>query len=130
MGLYPRKMMFGFSLLVAVSLSQGCAMKVMHFGERVTHVVATECLSCHGPDQGAKVVCSDGVTASHPVYLDYPPAGKEKSFHGAEEIEAAGLRLEKGQISCISCHDLQSTNEKYLAVDNRGSRLCLTCHIN
>jgi predicted CXXCH cytochrome family protein len=37
--------------------------------------------------------------------------------------------LTDGQISCVSCHDLTNDEKHHLVIDNRESRLCLTCHI-
>jgi len=95
--------------------------------------------------------CHDGVTAresnsasawdhqpgsigdirrSHPVGVPYP---KRFSAKGSGPFRPASLlppkvRLPAGQVSCVSCHDLYSTDRDKLSVSNEGSALCFACH--
>jgi predicted CXXCH cytochrome family protein len=41
------------------------------------------------------------------------------------------VRLPDGRVECVSCHDPhnQSGTQAMLAVSNRRSALCLTCHV-
>jgi len=98
------------------------------FGESVDHhgtVVdsdspAETCINCH-----------DGSLehTSHPIFKHYPPPGKEKEYASAAEVQAKGIRLVRGQVVCISCHDLRKPEPQHLVISSAKSELCLICHI-
>ncbi len=108
--------------------------EVLHHEHEVNLDEPRECLSCHDGVTAPGVStcttkCAVGSTSSHPTYRPYPPLGKRSKFASRSQIEAAGIRLTDGQISCVSCHDLTNDEKHHLVIDNRESRLCLTCHI-
>ncbi len=94
--------------------------------------VATSTIgSAHAILAGAREGFSmpDGfVWRDHPIGIAYPSGGREYRPRAFVEKQ---LRLPEGRIECISCHDPH--NEKglpaMLAVSNRRSNLCVTCHI-
>jgi predicted CXXCH cytochrome family protein len=109
------------------------AAEIDHFGTNISSSDPAKCLDCHGSDtgqdsSGASNSCSDSIKNSHPINVDFPPAGKEKLFKSAVELGKAGIILNKGQITCLSCHNLQKNTPKNLVIENNKSKLCLTCH--
>ncbi|MBI4718289.1 MAG: cytochrome c3 family protein [Planctomycetes bacterium] len=103
------------------------------------------CLSCHNGTIAASTIGTShalmdgnaetlgglgGFTArDHPVGVEYPEGGK--GYHPRARVLAGGrVRLPEGRIECISCHDPHNAAgvEKMLAMPNRRSALCLTCH--
>ncbi len=107
--------------------STGHAQLLQHHGHAVDSENPAICLSCHeGKTASGRRVCA--APSSHPVFIDYPQSTEE--FKDADGLAAAGIRLQNGQVTCISCHNLQHRESRYhLAVENTRSRLCLTCHI-
>ena len=108
--------------------------------EMVTHHTLTveangraeACISCHD-GKAAKHVSFCATTcdyaSSHAVLKDYPPAGKADKYASPAELQAKGIRLEEGKVTCISCHDLRKTDRYHLVMDNKQSRLCFSCHV-
>lgn len=103
------------------------------------------CLSCHNGTIAASTIGTShallagdaetlggpgGFTArDHPVGVEYPEG--RKGYHPRARVLAdGGVRLPEGRIECISCHDPHNAAgvEKMLAMPNRRSALCLTCH--
>lgn len=97
------------------------------------------------------MACHDGVTASefanstpwsdgpgsigdrrrnHPVGVDYRPHGGKRrdSQMRAESLLPTQIRLPNGQVSCVSCHNLYSSDRYRLTVPVEGSKLCFACH--
>ncbi len=90
------------------------------------------CVSCHdgvlGKDVGFCIGnCNSG--SPHPVLKPYPPLGKERLYAPAALVTAKGIKLYDGKTACISCHDLSNQRKNHLVIDNRGSSLCLSCHL-
>ena len=106
--------------------------------------LSKRCLSCHdgtsGRDVGFRIGrprLDVGSGASHPVGVRYPMGiaagggGKRrgrarKSRYVARPDER--IRLFDGKVGCGSCHNPYSQNAKFLVIDPRGGRLCLSCH--
>jgi hypothetical protein len=108
--------------------------EVLHHEHRVNLDEPGECLGCHDGVTAPGVSfctseCAVGSTSSHPVYRRYPPLRKRSEFASRSQVEAAGIRLTDGRVSCVSCHDLTNDEKYHLVIDNRHSRLCMTCHI-
>lgn len=66
----------------------------------------------------------------HPVGFVYSTAAADTEIQAAP----AGLKVDYGtgnnEMWCSSCHDVHDdTFSPFLAADNAGSALCLTCHI-
>jgi hypothetical protein len=120
--------------LILLSIVLINAQEVPHHNNLVDHSDPHICLTCH---DGAiaenispctKASCLLDSNSSHPVFKQYPPDGKESEFHPSFQIEAAGIKLTNGEITCISCHDLIVQEEFHLALENRSSLLCMVCH--
>lgn len=97
------------------------------------------CLSCHdgGVAGGASYhseplrrMAAQGV-GEHPVgivYNDRRPSNPETKLRPASSLPHA-VRLVDGTVSCVTCHSVYSREPKLLTKSNRGSELCLSCHI-
>ncbi len=98
------------------------------------------CMSCH-----------DGVTArdahyhssrdqsngyvgdrsrNHPVGVRYPRSGTRRVDVPLRPMALLpkSIQLPSGKVSCLSCHNLYSSEPMRLSVPIEGSRLCMTCH--
>jgi len=73
------------------------------------------------------ITCHDGVTSKihvrHPSFVPYKNGRKFRIITDNRVI------ITNGQITCLSCHNPFSTQKKRLVMDNRGSKLCLSCHL-
>lgn len=92
---------------------------------------SAECLSCHDgtiskePQVQVKGgLWQHGIGMSHPIGVDYP---RSEDFAYPESLPK-DVRLFNGKIGCLSCHEIYTKEKNMLVMDNRGSRLCLTCH--
>lgn len=68
--------------------------------------------------------------SNHPVGIAY---SRSKGRPGTTRMRPAGLlpkevRLPGGAVSCVSCHNLYSSDPAKLTVPIEGSKLCLSCH--
>ena len=109
------------SLLFSIALA-ACATflppkMIDHQGNEVDIHDAKSCFSCH----------DDMKDHSHPVMIDYPPAGN--GYASAADVAGSGLKLVDGKVTCITCHDLTNTETAHLAKTMNNSQLCLACHI-
>lgn len=93
---------------------------------------ADHCLSCHDGSGGKKVrVCTTNCTInSHKFLVKYPPPGREKEFAPLHEVQTAGIKLENGMVTCISCHDLKNQQKYHFAIDTGSfaQKVCYACH--
>jgi len=111
------------------------ALEVPHHDFLVNIDDPKTCLTCHdgiiAPNISvcSKASCLLDSASSHPVFKKYPPAGKEDNFYPTAMVEAAGIRLKNGEVSCISCHNLMNGQPFHLVMENIHSRLCMSCHI-
>lgn len=99
------------------------------------------CLSCHdgtlAPDSfvNAERPASAIITPAangHPIDMAYPASGRTRR---GQVLVGAGLldrrlRLDRGQVTCGTCHSLYSTQPSLLVMSNHSSQLCLSCHID
>lgn len=99
------------------------------------------CLSCHdgstGPNANVQIGKfghgaggdSAATELSHPVGVNYRKAMLRRGgLHPPEQLDRK-IRLVKGRVSCVSCHDIYySRQQMLLAVPARGASLCLECH--
>lgn len=88
---------------------------------------ADYCLACHD----GKTAKRASTINSHKFLIKYPPAGKEKNYATQQAALAAGVRLENGMVTCISCHDLRNPLKYHYAIDTTpfAKKLCYACHI-
>lgn len=108
------------------------ASPVDHHGLMVDFHAADVCITCHdgmgsAPRNAGNASC--GTAQSHPQSVEYPPKHKEKAFHSRSYVLSHGIKLKNNKIVCISCHNLENPQPKHLIVEDKNSRLCLTCHI-
>ncbi len=70
------------------------------------------------------------LTNDHPVNFDYDNALFAADGGLVDPSNAAvAVLLSAGKVQCSSCHDVHDpTHLPFLAADNSGSALCLTCH--
>jgi predicted CXXCH cytochrome family protein len=145
--------LFPFALLML--LFQGCANTgSVHRG----NAQSESCRSCHSPDgaAGAKDFSSiyNNPKSHHPVGVKYPIGSEanqkfklpnrqttdiaffDRNSNGQpdnDEIQLFGMYGEV-TVECASCHKkhgsgLPAAGDTYLRVDNAGSALCTTCHL-
>ena len=104
-----------------------------HHGRRIDTITGKLCISCHDGAIGPHVLyCThqcDG-TQGHTIFKKYPPKGREREFIPLSVAKTKGIVFERGQVTCVSCHNLRNPDRYHLAVDNAKSGLCLSCHIH
>ncbi len=111
------------------------AQEVPHHGYLVYMDKPKLCLTCHDGTVAenispcTKSSCLLDQKSSHPVFKKYPPTGKESEYMPLSEVEAAGIVLTNGEVTCISCHNLMRQQRPHLVRDDWGSGLCKICHI-
>ena len=113
------------ALLVLLSADGVFAEKINHQGVMADpDSSARECLSCHDGTVGK---CNfQGPHSSLPAY---PPRGKEHEYASIATLQASGIRLENGRMTCISCHNLRNSGARNLIKAKHGNELCGMCHI-
>jgi len=100
------------------------------------------CLSCH--DGSGMDVAFDGplreqldigtdLQNDHPISIQYDPS-LDRAFHpvttGPVRQEGVnGLPLYNGRVECPTCHDPHGPAAGRLRMSNKGSALCLACHM-
>ena len=121
------------AILTALSFSTPRAEEILHHGDLVdSEGSAYDCLSCHDGLIAASIKLSTKIGiyfCNHPVNRDYPPVDKSDSYLPIEQLTGAGIKLLKGQVTCISCHNLKNPEKSHLAVPLDKSDLCFNCHI-
>lgn len=104
------------------------------------------CLGCHDGTIATSTIGSShamlaGVRAGfdvpdaalmrdHPIGIPYPV--NRRDYRPSGFVTANGrVRLPDGKVECVSCHDPHNASgtRAMLAIPNRRSALCLTCHI-
>jgi predicted CXXCH cytochrome family protein len=100
---------------------------------------SSACMSCHDgtvaedPESGGRK--GHGVTgpSDHPVGTPFAvrhvPGDDKPALVPVARLDKM-LRLYNGNVGCGTCHSVYSSErENLLVVNNRASRLCLSCHI-
>lgn len=99
------------------------------------------CLVCHadpslgsGQDAWAeqRLVLGNDLRNDHPISVAYDPTydtGLRMASAGPDGREVGGLPLFEGKVECATCHEPHAGEHGALRMPNRGSALCLTCHI-
>lgn len=131
-----KKRLFIFGLLIAVAflifrLKTPRAELVEHHGQTVEcEMTAEECLACHDGIVAPDIhICRTRCVKDHPIYVNYPPARKTTGYAPVAMVEAAGIKLVNGQVTCISCHNLKNQDKYHPTVDFRYSKICFACHL-
>lgn len=125
---------FAFLIAFGGRLASINAELLDHHGKTVdSEGNAAYCLSCHDGKTAVKIPeCTTTCTVNvHKVLIAYPPPGKEKDFATQQAVLAAGVKLENGMVTCISCHDLKNQERFHFAIDATpfARKLCYACHI-
>ena len=111
---------------------QGIAEQVAHHGVSVeANGTVKDCLSCHDGASGEMIAtCTTKCrsTEEHSVLKPYPPLKKTDEYAPTGAVRASGLKIVRGMVTCITCHNLRKKNEYHLAILDQG-KLCKTCHI-
>jgi len=97
------------------------AEEIDHHGKKVYVHDGAACLQCH----------EDMKDHSHPNITPYPPLNmeNEKKYPPVEELAKAGLTIQNGRITCITCHDISNPEPYHPVRGMEGkSKLCLVCH--
>ena len=97
-----------------------------------------KCLGCHDGIIASDSHMSPGESSSfqgpfigmsHPVAINYSPTyNKNPARYIHPQSISPEIRLFDDKIECLSCHNKDSNIDHYLVMNNRGSRLCLSCH--
>ncbi|WP_020676271.1 cytochrome c3 family protein [Geopsychrobacter electrodiphilus] len=103
--------------------------------------VSLECLVCHegsvGPAAEVQIgsrssgqgLSYTGPGFSHPIGVDYgQAAARNKELRRLDDLSPL-ISLYEGKVGCASCHNQFSHEGDMLVFSNRGSALCLECHI-
>ncbi len=109
-------------------------------GSRPIDPVSSECLTCHDGSVAKLSVIGVGIwthsgdfigydSGLHPIGVDYEEARRRSGGLRPSSTLDSRIRLVQGKVSCVSCHNPYSEKEQLLVMENRGSRLCLECHI-
>jgi len=107
--------------------------------DRTTRIdsVSLECIECHdiyarsGDEPlGAGTWNHSNKDYNHPIGVSYNKITSKKTHkYRPESTLNREVRLFNGKIGCGTCHNIYSREKKMLVINNRGSRLCLECHI-
>lgn len=102
--------------------------------------VSLECMICHegsvGPSAEVRVasVSQQGLSYigpgfTHPIGIDYAQAAaNDRELRRLDDLSPL-ISLYEGKVGCASCHNQFSHEGDMLVFSNRGSALCLECHI-
>lgn len=102
--------------------------------------MSVQCMSCHDGTVGASAGGADMLSratwqharrigASHPIGVEYPPKGRTRTKYRDRNELSPDILLFDSKVGCGSCHGAYSTKEHTLVMSNRGSALCLECHL-
>ena len=99
---------------------------------------SARCVSCHdgvsakearfGTAASRSVGFAGDPRRDHPVGIAYGGRGKSDARLQSASLLPSEVRLPGGKVSCVSCHNLYSSEPNHLVVPIDGSKLCLTCH--
>jgi len=122
----------GFMLFTIKGISS--TEKVDHYGQ-VVEISGniSDCVVCHDgtiASNSSFCIKSCDLNTAHSVDKSYPPRGQEGSYAPVSSIWGKGIRLYDGKTTCLSCHNLKNPEKFHLVIDNSGSTLCFTCHVN
>ncbi len=132
--------------VIFAALTAGNAAAVSR--DRVMDKESEGCVSCHEGTVSShhKLSVCDAEDCDHPIGGNYEDlSAGDNSLRPANALNPA-FKLIDGRISCVTCHVPYSNPEKHkaladlrkrypiipdpmLVVDNRGSGLCLACHV-
>lgn len=96
---------------------------------------SVSCMACHdgssASDAGSHAVKhrADEMLPDHPIGIPMRETSRsrESDFRLSRNPDKR-IRLFSGNLGCGSCHSIYSREPGQLVVNNRGSKLCLSCH--
>lgn len=137
-------------------LDEGLSNAAQHSAQIPTNSKSASCMQCHDGSNAKSVSIKHADTAmtftshgssNHPVGMFYDSyARKSPASYVAPARLDSRIKLENGQVTCVSCHETKShkaevvaLNEQKNAVENCSStktlttgssrtRLCMSCH--
>lgn len=110
--------------------------KVTDWTSRIDRI-SLECIECHdtyinekSDFDGVGIWDHRGSKLSHPIGVTMTGMGmkKIKDYRPANMLPEE-VKLFDGKVGCGTCHSIYSKKKNMLVMDNRGSKLCLECHI-
>lgn len=105
--------------------------------------MSKNCISCHDGSSSTSATIQSGMwvhgrdflpydRGSHPIGVAYEAArlrrGRKTDLLPLGMVDRR-IRFFDGKVGCGSCHDPYSAIEKKLVMSDRGSKLCLACHL-
>lgn len=132
------------ALLTALAALHGGA----SFAQPLLDPDSEQCLSCHrdaAMTEGPLILVCHMGECDHPIGIDYMEAFQKKGGFRNPSLLDKAMKLTDNRIGCTTCHvpyneyDHLMLSKKrgtdpnipdpMLSVDNRGSGLCLQCHM-
>lgn len=96
---------------------------------------SVSCMACHdgssASDAGSHAVKrrADEMLPDHPIGIPMRETSRSRdSEFRLSRNPDKRIRLFSGNLGCGSCHSIYSREPGQLVVNNRGSKLCLSCH--
>ena len=89
---------------------------------------SANCMGCHEDHADRAATGHGGGPANHPIGMDYREARRRQGVYKPVSRLPRHVLLPGGKVSCVSCHRGYSRRHGTLAVANKGSELCLSCH--
>ncbi len=96
---------------------------------------SVSCMACHdgssASDAGSHAVKrrADDMLPDHPIGIPMRETSRSRdSEFRLSRNPDKRIRLFSGNLGCGSCHSIYSREPGQLVVNNRGSKLCLSCH--
>lgn len=93
-----------------------------------------QCMTCHeslsddlAVGISGNVIRHNSGRSNHPVGMNYQTSMTYGGYRSVAQIPKEVV-LPNGKVSCISCHHGYSDNHGKLVMDNKGSKLCFSCH--
>lgn len=105
---------------------------------QILDAASLECLACHEGSVatavsyqlgGMESLTFQGRSLSHPVGVDYASAASANRQLRSLNDLSPQISLYEGKVGCTSCHNPFSSETDMLVFNNRGSALCLECHL-
>lgn len=100
-------------------------------------IQSIDCIACHDGtfDRHQYVTVGTGIWnhgysigVSHPIGVDYSKSAAKGGYKPAGVLNKK-IRFFNGKLGCGTCHNLYSKIPHKLVMSNKGSALCLECHI-
>jgi predicted CXXCH cytochrome family protein len=111
----------GLDVVEVGTVTLGCASCHDEVVARSVHGASSEPAR---PPARRQLSTAPGVEGSHPVDVPYPDG--DRGYVPRSRLDPR-IRLPGGNVTCLSCHPEEGTDEPLFA--NRQSRLCLSCHV-